>query len=67
MECYVEGALHEIIDSDVDPEGSTSVPDSDFTISREAYINNTSKYFVNKKKLELHRGDKFVEKVKAWT
>ena len=41
--------FHEIIDSDVDPEGFTSVPDSDFTISREAYINNTSKYFVNKK------------------
>ena len=40
--------FHEIIDSDVDPEGFTSVPDSTLPFP-EAYINNTSKYFVNKK------------------
>jgi len=45
----VEVHFHEIVDSDTDPEGFTSVPNSEFTIAREAYINNTSKYFVNKK------------------
>ena len=37
----VEVHFHEIVDSDTDPEGFTSVPNSEFTIAREAYINNT--------------------------
>jgi structural maintenance of chromosome 4 len=45
----VEVHFHEILDSETDAEGFTAVPNSDFTISREAYINNTSKYFVNNK------------------
>jgi len=43
----VEVHFHEILDSETDEEGFTVVPNSDFSISREAYKNNTSKYFID--------------------
>ena len=43
----VEVHFHEIIDKE--GEDFEAVPDSDFVISREAYRNNTSKYFIDKK------------------
>lgn len=45
----VEVHFHEIIDHADDEEGYDVVPNSDFVISREAYRDNTSKYFVNDK------------------
>jgi structural maintenance of chromosome 4 len=45
----VEVHFHEIIDHVDDEEGYDIVPNSDFVISREAYRNNSSKYFVNDK------------------
>jgi len=45
----VEVHFHEIIDDPNDEEAYEIVPDSDFVISREAYRNNTSKYFLNDK------------------
>ena len=41
--------FHEIIDHEDDEEGYDVVPNSEFVISREAYRNNSSKYFVNDK------------------
>lgn len=43
----VEVHFHEIVDKE--GEDFEAVPDSDFVISREAYRNNTSKYFVDAK------------------
>ena len=45
----VEVHFHEIIDHEDDEEGYDVVPNSEFVISREAYRNNSSKYFVNDK------------------
>jgi len=45
----VEVHFHEIIDHAEDEEGYDVVPNSDFVIAREAYINNSSKYFVDDK------------------
>ena len=43
----VEVHFHQIVDKE--GEDFEAVPDSDFVIAREAYRNNTSKYFVDKK------------------
>lgn len=43
----VEVHFHEIVDKE--GEDFEAVPDSDFIISREAYRNNTSKYFIDAK------------------
>lgn len=45
----VEVHFHEIVDHVDDEEGYDIVPNSDFVIAREAYRNNSSKYFVNDK------------------
>lgn len=45
----VEVHFHEIVDHVDDEEGYDIVPNSDFVISREAYRDNSSKYFVNDK------------------
>ena len=45
----VEVHFHEIVDSTTDEEAFQSVTGSDFVISREAYKNNTSKYFIDEK------------------
>ena len=45
----VEVHFHELVDSTTDEEAFQSVTGSDFVISREAYKNNTSKYFIDEK------------------
>jgi structural maintenance of chromosome 4 len=45
----VEVHFHEIVDSTTDEEAFAPVPGSDFVIAREAYKNNTSKYFIDTK------------------
>ena len=45
----VEVHFREIVDSTTDEEAFTPVPGSDFVIAREAYKNNTSKYFIDTK------------------
>ena len=45
----VEVHFHEIVDSTTDEEAFAPVAGSDFVIAREAYKNNTSKYFIDAK------------------
>ena len=45
----VEVHFHEIVDSTTDEEAFAPVAGSDFIIAREAYKNNTSKYFIDQK------------------